>query len=123
MFKSSGRRLSQLPSCISHCYCCYCYYYDNRDGVSRGEKLLAFPWSSLAIYFVSLTSRATVRSFPVRSFDDNGNESKSTMTMINLMYQRVTKIGIGIGIKENERNATMMLLLLLLTRAQAGREV
>lgn len=81
MFKSSGRRLSQLPSCIARC-CCYCYYYGNRDGVSRGEKLLAFPWSSLAIYSFNVSRD---RPFPVRSFDDNGNESKSTMTMITLM--------------------------------------
>jgi len=84
MFKSSGRRLSQLPSCIARCY-------GNRDGESRGKKLLVFPWSSQAIYWVSLTSRATICFRYIRSIiteqklvhdDDNPDDT----------FQRVAKI-------------------------------
>lgn len=85
MFKSSGRRLSQLPSCIARCY-------GNRDGESRGKKLLAFPWSSQAIYCVSLTSRATICFRYIRSIiieqklvhDDDDNPDDT--------FQRVAKI-------------------------------
>lgn len=122
MFKSSGRRLSQLPSCIARCYCCcYCCC----DDESRGEKLLAFPWSSLAIQLrVSNISRD--HSLPARSLDDNKNENESTMTMINpwcRVWTRVTKrsIGISVGIEEDERNTAAAVIKS--TRAQAGREV
>lgn len=107
MFKSSGRRLSQLPSCIAHCCCCCCC--GNRDGESRGEKLLAFPWSSLAICSVSFDVSRD-RPLPVRSFDDdNGNESKSRMTIIILMTRSNVSsrsIGIGIDIEGNERKCS-----------------
>lgn len=111
MFKSSGRRLSQLPSCIARCCSCC---YSNRDSESCREKLLVFPWSFLAMYSVFNVSHD--RSLSVHSFDDNRNESKSMMTMITLMTRpnvSPKSIGIGIGIEENERNATMILLLLL----------
>lgn len=53
---------------------------------------------------------------PVRSFDDNGNESKSTMMMMIMMtYSNVSpKDWLASTLKKNQRNAIMILLLLLL---------
>lgn len=73
IFKSSGRRLSQLPSCIA--LGCRCGNLWRRATWRETPRLLGPLW----LYI--LERLAAVRFRLVRSFAGKGNKSKSTMMM------------------------------------------